>query len=60
MGGNDADVCNVIALFERWDRVDVQDDAGDWSAGFEYKFAEVVGNKADFHALLNVFSFGMK
>ena len=54
MGGNDADVCNVVAFFERRDRIDVQDDTGDRSAGFEYKFAEVVGDKADFHALLHV------
>ena len=54
MGGNGADVCNVVASFEGWDRVDVQDDAGDGSAGFECKFAKIVGDKADFHALLNI------
>ena len=54
MGGNGADVRNVVAFFEGWDRVDVQDDTGDRSAGFEYNFAEVVGNIADFHALLNI------
>jgi hypothetical protein len=42
VGGNGADVCNVVAFFEGWDRIDVQDDTGDGSAGFEYKFAEVV------------------
>src|SRR5215475_2506195 len=54
VGGNGADVRNVVAFFEGWDRVDVQDDTGDRSAGFEYNFAEVVGNIADFHALLNI------
>jgi hypothetical protein len=32
----------------------VQDDTGDGSAGFEYNFAEVVSDKADFHALLHI------
>src|SRR5215470_6611376 len=54
VGGNGGDVCNVVALSEGWNRVDVQDDTGDGSAGFEYNFAEVVGDKADFHALLNI------
>ena len=54
MGGNGADVRNVVAFFERWDRVDVQDDTRDGSAGFEYDFAEIVADKADFHALLNI------
>src|SRR5215469_9070694 len=54
VGGNHTDVSNVIAFFEGWDRVDVQDDTGDRSPGFEDNFAEVVGDKADFHALLNV------
>ena len=54
VGGNGGDVCNVIAFLERWDRVDVQDDTGDRSAGFEYDLAEIVGDKADFHALLNI------
>jgi len=54
VGGNGGDVCNVVAFFERWDRVDMQDDTGDGSAGFEYEFAEIVGDKADFHALLNI------
>ena len=54
VGSNDADVCNVVALFEGWNRVDVQHNAGDRSADFEDEFAEIVGNKADFHALLNV------
>src|SRR5271169_881616 len=53
-GGNGGDVCNVVAFLERWDRVDVQDDTGDGSAGFEYELAEIVGDKADFHALLNI------
>jgi len=44
----------VLSPFEGWDRVDVQDDTGDRSARFEYKFAEVVGDQADFHALLNI------
>ena len=52
--GNRGNVCNVVPLFEGWDRVDVQDDTGDGSAGFEYEFAEVVSDKADFHALLNI------
>ena len=52
--GNRGDVCNVVAFLERWDRVDVQDDTGDGSAGFEYELAEIVGDKADFHALLNI------
>ena len=52
--GNRGNVCNVVPLFEGWDRVDVQDDTGDGSAGFEYDFAEIVGYKADFHALLNI------
>ena len=54
VGGNDADVCNVVAFFEGWDRVDVQDDTGDGRAGFEYEFAEIIGDKADLHALLNI------
>ena len=54
MGGNGADVRNVVAFFEGWDCVDVQDDTGDGSAGFEYDFAEVVGDKADLHAFLNI------
>jgi len=54
VGGNGSDVCNVVAFFEGWDRVDVQDDTGDGSAGFEYELAEIVGDKADFHALLNI------
>src|SRR5215469_3876601 len=54
VGGNDGDVCNIVTFFEGWDRIDVQDDTGDGSAGFEYKFAEVVSDKADFHALLNI------
>ena len=52
--GNSADVCNVVAFFEGWDRIDVQYDTGDWSAGFEYDFAEIVGDKADFHAFPNI------
>src|SRR5215471_3128855 len=51
VSGNGGDVCNVVAFFQGWDRVDVQDDTGDGSAGFEYEFAEIVGDKADFHAL---------
>src|SRR5262249_49668943 len=54
VGGNGADICNVVAFFEGWNRVDVEDDTGDGSAGFEYEFAEIVGDKADFHALLNI------
>src|SRR5579862_3952497 len=54
VGGNGGDVRNVVAFFEGWDRVDVQDDTGDGSAGFEYEFAEIVGDKADFHAHLNI------
>src|SRR5215475_13945558 len=54
VGGNGGDVCNVVAFFEGWDRVDVQDDTGDGSAGFEYQLAEVVGDKTDFHSLLNI------
>jgi len=54
VGGNGGDVCYVVAFLERWDSVDVQDDTGDGSAGFEYELAEIVGDKADFHALLNV------
>src|SRR5215471_14646789 len=54
MGGNGADVYNVVAFFERWDRIDVQDDTRNGSAGFKYDFAEIVGDKADFHALLNI------
>src|SRR5262249_54235589 len=54
VGGNGANVCNIVAFLERWDGVDVQYDAGHWSAGFEYKFAEVIGDKAHFHALLNI------
>jgi hypothetical protein len=54
VGGNGSDVGDVVAFFEGWDRVDVQDDTGDGSAGFEYDFAEIVGDKADFHALLNL------
>jgi hypothetical protein len=54
LDGNGADVCNVVAFFEGWYRVDVQDDTGDGSASFEYDFAEIVGDKADFHALLNI------
>ena len=52
--GNGGDVCNVVAFFEGWDCVDVQDDTGDGSAGFEYDFAEIIGDKADFHALMNI------
>jgi hypothetical protein len=51
---NGADVCNVVAFLEGWDRVDVQDDTGDGSAGFEYDFTEIVGDKPDFHSLLNI------
>src|SRR5437899_9415077 len=54
VGGNGGYVCNVVAFFEGWDRVDVQDDTGDGSARFQYESAEVVGDKADFHALLNI------
>jgi hypothetical protein len=54
VGGNGGDVCNVVAFFEGRDGVDVQDDTGDGSADFEYDFAEIVGDKADFHALLNI------
>ena len=54
VGGNGGDVCNVVTFLEGWDCVDVQDDAGDGSAGFEYEFAEIVGDEADFHALLNI------
>src|SRR6516162_4217735 len=53
-GGDDAYVCNIVTFFEGWDRVDVQDDTGDGSAGFEYEFTEIVSDKADFHALLNI------
>ena len=54
VGGNGGDVCNIVAFFEGWDRVDVQDDTGDGSASFEYELAEIVGDEADFHALLNI------
>ena len=54
VGGNGTDVCNVVAFLEGWDSVDVQDDTGDGSAGLEHDFAEIIGDKADFHALLNV------
>ena len=54
VGGNGGYVCNVVAFFEGWDRVDVQDDTGDGSAGFEYEFAEIVGDRADFHSRLNI------
>ena len=54
MGSNGADVCNVVAFLEGWDRVDVQDYTGDGSTGFESDLAEIVGDKADFHALLNI------
>ena len=54
VGRNGTDVCNVVAFFEGWDRVDVQDDTGDGSASFEYELAEIVGDEADFHALLNI------
>src|SRR5215831_13232082 len=27
-GGNSSDVCNVVAFFQGWERVDVQDDTG--------------------------------
>src|SRR4029077_17035595 len=54
VGGNCGYVCNVVAFFKGWNRVDVQDDTGDGSAGFEYEFAEIVCDKADFHALLNI------
>src|SRR5215469_2173817 len=54
VGGNGADVGNVVAFLEGWDRVDVQDDTGDGSAGFEYDFAEIVGDQAELHALLNI------
>src|SRR5580693_5854097 len=54
VGGNGTDICNVVASLEGWDRVDVQDDTGDGSAGFEYKFAKIVGDESDFHALLNI------
>ena len=54
VSGNGGDVCNVVPFFEGWDRVDVQDDTGNGSAGLEYELAEIVGDKADFHALLNV------
>src|ERR1700756_2637711 len=54
VGGNGGDVCNVVAFFEGWDSIDMQNDAGNWSAGLEYQFAKIVGDKADFHALLNI------
>src|SRR5215471_4906315 len=54
VGSNRSDVCNIVTFFEGWDCIDVQDDTGDGSAGFEYKFAEIVGYIADFHALLNI------
>ena len=54
MGGNGADICDVVAFLEGWDRVDMEDDTRDGSAGFVYEFAEVVGDKADFHAHLNI------
>ena len=54
VGRNGADVCNVVAFFEGWDGVDVQDYAGDGSASFEYELAEIVGDEAYFHALLNI------
>jgi len=54
VGGNGADVCNVVAFFEGRDCVDVQDDTGERSSGFEYDFAEIVRDKADFHALLDI------
>src|ERR1700752_3473519 len=54
VGGNGADVCDVVAFFEGRDYVDVQDDPGDGSSGFEYDFAEIVRDKADFHALLDI------
>ena len=54
MGGNGGDVCNVVAFFKGWDRVDVQDDTGNGRADLEYQFAKIVGDKADFHADLNI------
>jgi hypothetical protein len=54
VGGNGGDVCNVVPFFEGRDCVDVEDDTGDGSADFEYDFAEIVGDKTDFHALLNI------
>src|SRR5215471_8316720 len=54
MGGYSTDVCDVVSFFERWDCIDMQDDTGDGSVGFQYELTVIVGNKADFHALLHV------
>ena len=54
MGSYSSDVCDVVSFFERWDCIEMQDDAGDGSVGFEYELAKIVGNKTDFHALLHI------
>jgi len=46
VGGGDAEVCDVVALFQRRNSVDVEDDGGDRSTGFGDDFADVVGDGA--------------
>ena len=50
VGGDYAEVGDVVALFEGGDGVDVEDDGGDGSARLGDEFAGVVGDGAELHA----------
>src|SRR5258707_15772562 len=50
VGGGDAQVGDIVALFEGRDGVDVENDGGYGGAGFGDDFADVIGDGAEFHA----------
>jgi len=54
MGGDDANVGDVVTLLQRGNRVDVKYDSRDGGVRFEDAIAKVVGDITDLHALLNV------
>src|SRR6266850_1248852 len=54
MGGDDADVGDVVSFFESGKRVDVEDDSGDGGAGLGDDFAEEVSDIAELHTGFDV------
>ncbi len=56
MGGDYAEVGNVVSLFQRGNGVDVENDAGDRGARLSDEFAEVIGDGAELHPGGNVSS----
>lgn len=54
VGGDYAEVGNVVSLLEGGNSVDVENDAGDRSARLGDEFAEVIGDGAKFHSGRNV------